>query len=191
MQPQKDNTPDPYKPKWRHFHPADTVWVFNPLTHDVKYNCTDELGVKYEYIIPAQQKSRLPGGLIATLGLKHIIDELIQANPVDAAMLYDTPTRTRYESDVIRRVKSAGSVSDGVAVGGTIDLSEDTGLSDEAEAPVPDYNGENKAEAPVEEGDAVTPDFPDLDSKVANIIAASVGSGPVELDPTDLDDGEV
>lgn len=121
MQPQ--NQPDQFQPKWRHFHPQSTVWLVNPFDHDVIFRVADENNNQSEFRIKARERAELPGGNIATLGLKCIIDELIQNNKDDVLRLYDKQVREKYEEDVILRVKEAPSAVSDQGGGSIIDLS--------------------------------------------------------------------
>lgn len=105
MGPQQQNSE--YQPKWRHFHPQSTVWVQNILTHDVVYQVADEHNNAFQYRLPAGKVSELPGGPVATLGVKAIVDELIQNNKNDVLRIYEPAVRAKYEEDIILRVKEA------------------------------------------------------------------------------------
>lgn len=121
MQP--NTRTDQFQPKWRHFHPQATVWVINPFDHEVVFRVADENNYQSEYHIQARERAELPGGAIATLGVKAIIDELIQNSKDDMANLYNLDVRARYEEKVILRVKDAPSASLAAGTGGPIDLS--------------------------------------------------------------------
>lgn len=96
-----------FKPRYRSFHPMDRVWVKNPFGHDIRYKVADEHNEPYWYTLPAGAVCELPGGAIATLGVKHIVDELIQNHPQDSKNQWDLPTRKRHEDTIIEEVRSA------------------------------------------------------------------------------------
>lgn len=96
-----------FQPKWTHFHPQSTVWVMNPFEHDVEYKVADERGTQYSYRMPAGKTSELPGGAIATLGVKAIVDEMIQNDPKDIYSMWERSVREKYENKIILRVKEA------------------------------------------------------------------------------------
>lgn len=128
MQPQSqsDNRrADGFKPKWRHFHPMDRVWVNNPFDHDVMYQVADEYNRPYKYVLPAHKVSELPGGAIATLGVKAIVDELIQNTPGDEMRMWDENVRLKHETDIIMREKQTVSLGD-PSRSGVVDLSVKT-----------------------------------------------------------------
>lgn len=127
MQPKDDG----YQPKWRHFHPQSTVWVMNPFEHDVVFYVADEQNIKYKYTMRAGKTSELPGGLVATLGVKNIVDELIQTSPDDIYQMWNKETRAKYEDQIIIRIKEAPSISQMANVGGEVDLSIDDHSDDE------------------------------------------------------------
>jgi hypothetical protein len=96
---------DGYSPKWRNFHPMDRVWVQNPFNHDVVFQVADEYNRPMKYRLPANKVSELPGGAIATLGVKAIVDELIQSSEADAPQLWNPEVRKRHEAGIILREK--------------------------------------------------------------------------------------
>lgn len=98
---------DGYLTKWRHFHPQSTVWVKNPLGHDVVFNVADEHNNPYQYRMPQGKTSELPGGAVATLGVKAIVDELIQSSPTDSLAMWEIGVRSKYEAEIIVRYKEA------------------------------------------------------------------------------------
>lgn len=156
---------DQFKPKYRQFHPQSTVWVQNPFDHDVVFQVADEHNTPYSYKLPSHKVSELPGGAVATLGVKAIVDELIQNNKGDNLRIWDADVRAKYEKDIILRVKEASN-RNATASGpvGDIDLSV---KSDAVETP-------SETEL-IEEEQA----FPELQptpaaSEVTNIANASV-----------------
>lgn len=149
MTPQQQNQTDAYQPKWRHFHTQSTVWVQNILTHDVIYQVADEHNNSYQYRLPAGKVSELPGGPVATLGVKAIVDELIQNNQNDVLRIYEPAVRAKYEEDIILRIKEA-PMREAKGPSGEINL----GIDDHAEpeedntaelAPTPVVTEEEKA----------------------------------------------
>lgn len=123
MQPQSNTQADQFKPKWRHFHPQSTVWILNPFDHDVIWKVADENNNQSEFRVQARERAELPGGAIATLGLKAIIDEMIQNNKQDQLRLHDLGVRAGYEVSVILRVKEAPQATMSNSNEGPIDLS--------------------------------------------------------------------
>lgn len=117
---------DAYAPKWRHFHPSATVWVHNPFDHDVLFDVADEHGVAYNYRMPAGKTSELPGGAVATLGVKAIVDQLIQNSRDDQYSMWEVGVRTKYEEQIIVRIKESPTVAT-MAKGGEVNL----GVSEE------------------------------------------------------------
>lgn len=121
MQPQTAS--DQYAPKWRHFHPQSTVWILNPFDHEVIFHVADENNRKSSFRIGPRERAELPGGPIATLGVKAIIDELIQNSKEDILSLYVASVRKKYEEQVILRVKEAPAAVTTDPEKGTVDLS--------------------------------------------------------------------
>lgn len=146
MQPQ-NNQADQFKPKWRHFHPQATVWILNPFDHDVVWKVADENGNQSEFRVQARERAELPGGSIATLGLKVIIDEMIQNNKDDALRLHDLSVRASYEENVILRVKEAPQSVTSNSNSGPIDLS--INVDENKEAPKEEQVKETEAFAEV------------------------------------------
>lgn len=107
MNPNQPKRDDGFQPKWRHFHPQATVWVHNPLDHDVVFNVADEFNNPYQYRMRAGKTSELPGGAVATLGVKALVDELIQNDPKDVYSQWESAVRAKWEEKVILRVKEA------------------------------------------------------------------------------------
>ena len=98
---------DGFQTKWRTFHPQATVWVMNPFDHDVVFNVADERNTPFQYRMPAGKTSELPGGAVATLGVKAIVDEMIQKDPKDVFSMWEVGVREKYENQIILRVKEA------------------------------------------------------------------------------------
>jgi len=168
MQPQSRN--DAFQPKWRHFHAQSTVWVQNPLSHDIEFQVADEYDTPYRYLLGAGKISELPGGAVATLGVKAIVDELIQNNKNDVLRIWDKDVRHKYEDEIILRIKEA-PVKEERTVSGKIDLTVNDNVEAEvdAEAPViPPFP------APPEESHyAEEQAFPDVEAKKAATAATA------------------
>lgn len=146
MQPKENK--NQFTPKWRHFHPQATVWVQNPFDHDVVFQVADEHNIPFQYRIQAHKVAELPGGAIATLGVKEIVNEMIQGNDKDIYLMWDFNTRAKYEKQVILREKQAPVMQD-IARGGEIDLTTssvdeepDEEVVDEEEVPFADETEE-------------------------------------------------
>lgn len=110
---------DGFKPKYRHFPPTDRVWVKNPFQHDVVYQVADEYNRPFRYRLPCKDRngnlgcvSELPGGAIATLGVKAIVDELIQNSAEDNLLMWDERIRTKHEKQIIVQVRSTTPKAD-------------------------------------------------------------------------------
>lgn len=155
MQPQNAQA-DQFKPKWRHFHPQSTLWVLNPFDHDVVWKVADENNNQSEFRIQARERAELPGGAIATLGLKAIIDEMIQNNKDDVLRLHEVAVRAKYENDVILRVKEAPQSVTSNSNTGPIDLSIDVDAN--KDAPKEQQTKETQAFAEVPQN----PQYPNL-----------------------------
>lgn len=103
-----------------------------------------------QYNLPAHRISELPGGSVATLGLKAIIDEMIQNDDKAALSLYDLNVRARFEEKVLVSVVEAPMVTADTQTG-LIDLSV------------------GKGEQPkVEEAEKVEEAFPDVKDVAKN-----------------------
>lgn len=155
---------DGYAPKYRQFHPQSTVWVQNPFDRDVVFQVADEHNNAYQYKIGPNATAELPGGAVATLGVKAIVDELIQNSKEDVLRIWDKDVRAKHEDRIILRVKEAAIKTDKITPSGEIDLS---------------VNKENNVEdEPIETASEEVP-FPDIKTKrvkneVANIAEASL-----------------
>lgn len=164
---QNESRNDAFQPKWRHFHAQSTVWVQNPLDHDVEFQVADENDNPYRYILGANKLSELPGGAVATLGVKAIVDELIQNNKNDVLRIWDAEVRQKYEEEIIMRIKEAPVKSE-QARSGKIDLTipfptGDDEKEEEIELPV----------APVVEERHEEETFPALNAKTVAAKATS------------------
>lgn len=154
MQPKAKS--NQFTPKWRHFHPQATVWVQNPLDHDVVFQVADEHNVPYAYRMPKGKVSELPGGAVATLGVKAIVDELIQMSATDVFLMWDVNTRSKYESQIILREKQAPVMQE-IAHGGEVNLAtSDSAFKAEEETIAPEVEDEpafSGQDEPVDEED--------------------------------------
>lgn len=125
---------DGYKPRYRHFHPQSTVWVQNVLDHDVVFQVADEQNRPFQYRLPAGKISELPGGSVATLGVKAIVNELIQNTKEDVLRIWDEDVRAKHEAAVIVRIKDAPARPAEATAEGIIDMSVRTDDVPDAEA---------------------------------------------------------
>ena len=172
-----------YKDKYRHFHPQDTVWVHNPFEEDVVYQVADESNTQYTYRMPAGKTSELPGGTIATLGVKNIVDRLIQQSKDDVYQMWNLKVRAKYEDQIIVRFKPApatkaveqgGEVNLGTSLGDTSDVPEDEPEEEEDEKPVmPPAPRERTQPQPVSQGVA---------SGISSVVADSLPTSDVEIE---------
>lgn len=122
MRPEsKRNRSDQFTPKWRHFHPQATLIMRNPFAHDIVFRVADEHNVPYDYRLPANKICELPGGAVATLGLKEVVDRLIGNEGKDLVRIWDPATRKRYEDRVIVKVREAPQTAGGER-GGEVNL---------------------------------------------------------------------
>lgn len=193
MQPNQSRA-DGYAPKWRHFHPQSTVWVQNPFDHDVVFQVADEHNTPYQYRMPKGRVSELPGGAVATLGVKAIVDELIQVNKEDVFHMWDASVRAKHEAAIIVRYKEA-PISQEIQRGGEVNLAttdRDFAAEEEEIAEEPEeiaFEDQPTAEEiadevafedealPVKRGSGRS-----ADKNVANIAAASLaGKNDIEL----------
>lgn len=148
MQP--NTAADGFQTKYRHFSPQARIRLQNPFDHDVIYQVADEQNRPMQYNLPAHRISELPGGSVATLGLKAIIDEMIQNDDKAALSLYDLNVRARFEEKVLVSVVEAPMVTADTQTG-LIDLSV------------------GKGEQPkVEEAEKVEEAFPDVKDVAKN-----------------------
>ena len=147
MQPNEARN-DQFTPKWRHFHPQATVWVQNPLDHDVVFHAADELNRQWTYRMPAGKIAELPGGAIATLGVKKLVDELIQRDPKDVYNMWNAETRQKYENEIIVRIKDAPADQNSMTETGEVNLATN---SDEVADEEPEAEPEVEEEVPFEE----------------------------------------
>lgn len=190
MNPQSTATPraDGFKPRYRHFHPLSRVWVQNPFDHDVVYQVADERNRPFKYRLPAGKVSELPGGAIATLGVKAIVDELIQNSKGDEMRMWDENVRAKHEADIILRLKETKEATDSV-VPGEIDLSVKSNdvpeVRTETAKPEEAFPGLNQPEAETDE--------PVLDALPAaaaaglnDMVAASLPSGDAVTSPNNV-----
>lgn len=186
MSPQNTTANQPnsgFKPKWRHFHPAARIWVQNPFDHDVVFKVADEYNRPWMYRLPAGKVSELPGGSIATLGIKAIVDELIQNSKDDAMLMWDQGVRKKHEDTIILREKENKPLADAehpgeinLAVQGG-DVPEEPAAA--VTAPEQPFPGLNEPQA-VSEPTGLDP-LPDAARDgLADIVAASLPSEDAE-----------
>jgi len=158
-------TTDGTKSNYRQFHPQATVWIQNPFDHDVIFQVADETNTPYQYKLPAHKVSELPGGAVATLGVKAIIDEMIQSSKSDVLRIWDADVRAKYEAEVVLRVKEASTLHATRGPVGEIDLGVTT---------------DESVEDAVIEPTVEDVEFPELNDKsknaVSDIAAASLGT---------------
>jgi len=129
------NATDGFQPKYRIFHPQTTVWIQNPFDHDVTFNVADERNNPYTYTMPSMKTSELPGGAVATLGVKAIVDEMIQNDPKDVFSMWEKGVREKYENKIILRVKEAPQATIEQRTG-SINLATTTDVTEEENNPV-------------------------------------------------------
>ena len=150
MQPNEARN-DQFTPKWRHFHPQAIVWVQNPLEHDVVFQAADELNRQWTYRMPSGKVAELPGGAIATLGVKRLVDELIQRDPKDVFNMWNADTRAKYEDQVIVRIKDAPADQNTMTETGEVNLA--TNSDEVADEQPEESTPEVEEETPFEEVD--------------------------------------
>jgi hypothetical protein len=114
---------DQFKPKWRHFPVNSTLYLLNPFKEDIEFQVADERNVPYVYQLKAGKVGELPGGPIATLGLKAVIDKMIGNSKEDHLSIWSLEVRAKYESQVIKKVKEAPKPDAAAGPQGVIDLS--------------------------------------------------------------------
>jgi len=100
---------DQFKPRWRHFSVNSTVWVQNPFDEEVRWQVADDHNNPVWYKVDARKVAELPGGPIATLGVKRIVDEMVQNEKYnedgDAMRIWEPEVREKYETKIIIRIK--------------------------------------------------------------------------------------
>ena len=133
MNPSQPSRNDGFQPKWRHFHPQATVWVHNPFDHDITFNVADEYNNPFQYRMRAGKTSELPGGAVATLGVKALVDELIQNDPKDVYSQWEPAVRKKWEDKVILRIKEAPLSAQPVSTGEVDLTTSDSAEDDEDE----------------------------------------------------------
>lgn len=144
-----------FTPKWRHFPVQSTVWLHNPFDDDIVFAVADELNRQFKYRLEAHETSELPGGSIATLGVKKIVDRLIQNSTEDSAQMWNLKTRAKYEKQVIVGFRDAPVLSSNSA-NGEINLKSKLGNKDVVTTD--DVEDEVKEEHPVMPSDV--PELP-------------------------------
>lgn len=138
-----------FVPKHRHFNPSDVVVIKNPFNKDVVWQVFDEeLKRPIRYKAPAGATVSLTGGLVHTLGLKTIVDEMIQQDG-QILLIWDPKTREAYESKVIVEVKESAATKARV--------NDDSGILEV------DLSQKSPAgtSTPIEPPAASAPEFPD------------------------------
>lgn len=183
MQPNQPNPNDGFKPKYRQFHPLTRVWVQNPFDHDIVFQVADEYNRPFRYKLPAGKVSELPGGAIATLGVKTIVNEMIQSTKDEGNMarMWDENYRKGFEDQIIHRIKETSPIQE-TASGGIVDLSvktetvNDTVETEDKPAPEEAFPGLNEEPQgmPVMSGSTLAPLPPEAESGIGDIVAASL-----------------
>lgn len=192
MRPEsKRNRADQFTPKWQHFHPQATLFMRNPFENDIIFRVADEHNVPYTYRLPAGKICELPGGAVATLGLKEVVDKMISDEGTDVVRIWDPIVRKRYEERVVVRVREAPQAA-AVGTGGEVNLvSSEEELEERDNMPVvevqeqefpgakrpstqtpPPPTKTNKSAGPMRAGNGKGPD-----PQLAAVAAASVGKG--------------
>lgn len=170
---------DGFKPKWRHFHPNDRVWVKNPFDHDVVFQVADEYNRQFKYRLPKGKISELPGGAIATLGVKALVDELIQDNAEDSLLMWDERVRAKHEKSIIQDVRSTAPKADSEHPG-EINLASNNNTVPQEE-PEPETPPEEAFPGLNEEPEPEPQEEPPLPAPAAagidDVVAASLPSG--------------
>ena len=170
-----------FQPKYRHFNQLDRVWVKNPFQEDIVYQVADEHNRPYKYRLPAGKVSELPGGTIATLGVKNIVDRLIQEHDKDVNLMWDPRVRGKHEESVIVQVK-ATTLRDDSEHPGEINLgSSDSDLPKQQEtvaAPEPEseFPGLNEPAQTVDDGRLAQPPQQQMPENVRQGISDVVGA---------------
>lgn len=129
---------DMVTPKWRHFGTQTRVMVQNILDHDVVFEVADDDDIPYSYVMPKGKVSELPGGLIATLGVKALVDQLI-ANEGEMLRMYDQGLRAEKEELIIQQVvdiklkrkEGPNGVTDLSSGNGDVDIDDEEQLDTE------------------------------------------------------------
>jgi len=170
--------------KWRHFHPQATVWVRNPFNEDVEFKAADENDMQFSYVMPAGKISELPGGLVATLGVRKLVNRKIQSSP-DVHNQWDPAVRAKYEDGnekegiepIIVRIKEAPTITANQAHRDEINLGVDGSESTQ------ETKKDEVEEKPVfpEPKKRKVPSKQVNDAAIANIAAASLPAKDVEI----------
>lgn len=182
---------DGFKPKYRHFPPTDRVWVKNPFQHDVVYQVADEYNRPFRYRLPCKDRngnlgcvSELPGGGIATLGVKAIVDEMIQNSEEDNLLMWDERIRGKHEAQIIVQVRSTTPKADAAHPGEVNLASSNDDLppqpAEEPSVPEEAFPGLNQPDEPAPSVPPPAPSIPALPREAAvaqgasDIVAASL-----------------
>jgi len=156
MRRSRDESNKSFTPKWRHFPPTSTVWIHNPFDDDIKFKFADEHNRQFTAVMPAHETSELPGGSIATLGVKKIIDRSIQNSKEDAAQMWNLKIRAKHEKELIVGYRDAPLVSSDGKDGGTINLKSKLSRNDA----VVDEVEEEEEQPVMPDSDDVLPEAP-------------------------------
>jgi len=193
MQPigtKKDNS---FTPKWTHFPEGGELVIFNPLDRDVVFPVSTDAG-RFMYVLKKNTKNTVQGGMVATQGVKLIVDELITREPKSEARIWDPSVRAKFEKEIILRYKppiqhkiNVQDPSEPIDLSAGDDSSDDV---DEASAAVDlslGVNEEFKGENHNDGDDTVVEDedkpFPDL----GDILAQSMAVAPKTPQPGEED----
>lgn len=157
---------DEFQPNWKHFHPYDTVWIQNPFDEVIEWQVADDNGVQHTYSVDAHARAELPGGMIATLGVKKIVDRMMQEDDQDI-QLWNLEKRAEYEDKIIIRVKSVAPPEAKKGESQAINLTAKTSKK------ATKQSKEAKQQPP-------EPEFPQLDTEMAKATAGMPKTAQVE-----------
>lgn len=189
---------DGFKPKYRHFPPTDRVWVKNPFEHDVVYQVADEYNRPFRYRLPCRDRdgnlgciSELPGGAIATLGVKAIVDEMIQNSEEDNLLMWDERIRGKHEALIIKQVRSTMPQAD-AAHPGEVNLASSAGdlPAQPTEAPAPPeeaFPGLNEPENAPAPSIPALPQQAAVEQGIGDVVAASLPSSNATVSMPDAE----
>jgi hypothetical protein len=190
---QPKETKTQYQARYRHFHPQDVVTVRNPFDEELVWTVADDSGQQLEYILAANSVGELPGGLVATIGVRTIVDQLIQeASETDPGLylnLYNPDIRAKYEEQIIMKFKPAPVTQapqqpgDQVRVNLTTkDMSmapKDTPVPEDKRVNVPKPSLSVKSAPPP---DDAFPDVPNFGKEAADAAKAHMGTKAQVID---------
>lgn len=174
MQQQNDLEPG-FTPKFRQIHPQATLWIKNPLSYDIEFQVADEINRKFLYKLPAGRVSELPGGSVATLGLKRLVDEILSTGrdaegKETTLKVLDPLSRAAVEKDVIVKERRAPQVAQAETPGGPINLGVKT-------SDIPE-DDDGTADEPAEPADLDDEEFATLEQSDSTV----VGGDPLPLE---------